>query len=203
MSNPLFPDDILFLQRLLRSAGFYTAALDGFWGHKTDAAMTAFNARFDQIAAALSTFHPRSEESIVTLHPKAQELARVSLTAIRNAGINARIVSGTRTYAEQNRLFAQGRFGNPGPIVTKARGGHSNHNFGIGWDIGIFTANGKYLQESPQYNTAGQIAMKAGITNLEWGGNWVGFVDRPHYQHATGLIISQVRQRFENGQPFI
>ena len=41
---------------------------------------------------------------------------------VLDAGINAKIISGTRTYAEQNNLFRQGRFGNPGPIVTKAKG---------------------------------------------------------------------------------
>jgi peptidoglycan LD-endopeptidase CwlK len=203
MSSPLFPDDILFLQRLLASAGFYSANLDGIWGPKTDAAMTAFDARFAQIATALGTFHSRTETSLRTLHPKAQELARVSLKAIRDAGINARIISGTRTYAEQNKLFAQGRFGNPPPIVTNARGGQSNHNFGIAWDIGIFAANGAYLGNSPLYNTAGQRVMSAGIANLEWGGNWTTFIDMPHYQHLTGLAIGQVRQRFEAGQPII
>ena len=203
MSSPLFPDDILFLQRLLTSAGFYSANLDGIWGPKTDAAMTAFDERFAQIATALGTFHSRTETSLRTLHPKAQELARVSLKTIRDAGINARIISGTRTYAEQNKLFAQGRFGNPPPIVTNARGGQSNHNFGIAWDIGIFTDAGKYLEDSPLYKKAGQIAMAAGISKLEWGGNWTTFQDRPHYQHFTGLAIGQVRQKFESGVPFV
>ena len=203
MSSPLFPDDILFLQRLLTSAGFYSANLDGIWGPKTDAAMTAFDARFAQIATTLGTFHSRTETSIRTLHPKAQELARVSLKAIRDAGINARIISGTRTYAEQNKLFAQGRFGNPPPIVTNARGGQSNHNFGIAWDIGIFSAIGAYLGNSPLYNTAGQVATAANIPKLEWGGNWTTFIDKPHHQHLTGLAIGQVRQKFELGQPII
>lgn len=203
MSSPLFPDDILFLQRLLKSAGFYGGGLDGIWGPQTDAAITAFDARFAQIAGVEGTFDPRTERSIRTLHPKAQVLARRSLNVIRNSSINARIISGTRTYAEQNRLFAQGRFGNPPPVVTNARGGQSNHNFGIAWDIGIFSAKGAYLGNSPQYATAGQRAMNGGITNLEWGGNWTSFVDRPHYQHYTGLAIGQVRLRFENGQAFI
>lgn len=203
MSSPLFPDDIVFLQRLLASARFYSAAIDGIWGPKTDAAMAAFEVRFAEIKAKLGTFHSRTEASILTLHPKAQELARVSVKTILDAGISARIISGTRTYAEQNKLFAKGRFGNPPPIVTNARGGQSNHNFGIAWDIGIFAANGAYLGNSPLYQKAGQIISSAGIANLEWGGNWTSFVDRPHYQHRTGLKISEVREKFEAGIPFI
>jgi peptidoglycan L-alanyl-D-glutamate endopeptidase CwlK len=52
-------------------------------------------------------------------------MAWVFLRTVRDAGIEARIISGTRTYTEQNTLFRQGRFGNPGPKVTKARGGQA------------------------------------------------------------------------------
>ncbi|HBR56093.1 MAG TPA: peptidase M15 [Blastocatellia bacterium] len=203
MSSKLFEDDVTFLQRLLKSAALYTDKIDGDWGPNTDKAVNAFEALFAQIASAEGTFEPRTESRIRTLHPKAQALARKTLKVIRNGGVNARIISGTRTYVEQNRIFSQGRFGNPGKKVTNARGGQSNHNFGIAWDIGIFDANGKYLGESPLYAKAGQLAAAAGIPKLEWGGNWVSFKDMPHYQHSSGLNISQVRARFESGQPII
>ncbi len=203
MSNRLFEDDVFFLQRLMRSAGFYIATIDGDWGPKTDKAVDSFEAAFAEIAGRLGTFHQRTEASLHTLHPKVQELMRITLKTIRDAGINARIISGTRTYAEQNKLFAIGRFGDTKARVTNARGGFSNHNFGIACDIGIFAANGAYLLESPLYAKAGQIATAANIPNLEWGGNWVSFKDQPHYQHRTGLTASQVRQKFESGVPFI
>jgi peptidoglycan LD-endopeptidase CwlK len=203
MSTRLFEDDVVFLQRLLKSAGFYTDTIDGIWGANTDRAVNAFEARFTEIADTLGVFDARSERGIRTLHPKAQKLARQSLKIIRDAGINARIISGTRTYAEQNVLFKQGRFGNPGKIVTKARGGQSNHNFGIAWDLGIFTASGAYLEESPLYKKAGQTALAAGFDKLEWGGNWTSIVDQPHYQHVTGMLISKVQEKFESGNPYI
>ncbi len=203
MSEVLSKEDIVFLQRQLRQAGFYLAKIDGVWGAKTDQAVTDFDAEFVRIAALHGTFHSRTEASLRTLHPKVQELMRLTLTAIRNDGIDARIISGTRTYAEQNKLFAKGRFGNPGPRVTKARGGFSNHNFGLACDIGIFDANGKYLPESPQYKKAGQVAKAADIPHLEWGGDWVSFTDQPHYQYKTGLNISTIRQKFEDGVQII
>ena len=203
MSNRLFEDDVVFLQRLLKGAGLYTSKLDGIWGKNTDTAMDAFENNFATIAGSLGTFDARSERSIHTLHPKAQELARRSLKAIRDAGINARIISGTRTYAEQNALFAKGRFSSKEDKVTNARGGQSNHNFGIAWDIGIFSDDGKYLGNSPLYKKAGQVALAAGIAKLEWGGNWKSFPDQPHYQHATGLNTSDVRAKFESGKAFI
>jgi len=199
MSEKLFEDDVVFMQRLLRQAGFYQKKIDGDWGKFTDEAYDAFEAAFNEIAARLGTFHSRTEASLRTLHPKVQEMMRLTLKSIRDAGINARIISGTRTYAEQNKLFAKGRFGNPPPRVTNARGGFSNHNFGLACDIGIFDDNGAYLPESPKYKQAGQIAKAANIAHLEWGGDWVSFVDRPHYQWRTGLTVSAVRAKFEGG----
>jgi peptidoglycan L-alanyl-D-glutamate endopeptidase CwlK len=202
MSERLFKDDVVFLQRLLKSAGLYAGRIDGVWGPKTDAAVNTFEARSAQIAVLLGTFDARTERNIQTLHLRAQEAARAFMTAVLAAGITARIISGTRTYEEQNALYRKGRYGNPGPRVTNARGGQSNHNFGIAWDIGIFEG-GAYLRESPLYDEAAQAGLAAGIAGMEWGGDWTGFVDRPHYQLSTGLLISQIRQRFERGRPYL
>lgn len=202
MSSPLFTDDVLFLQRLLKSQGLYADDLDGDWGPNTDKGVREFEAKSEQIATLLGTFDKVSERCIHTLSLKAQEVARNCLRAILDAGIMARIISGTRTYAEQDALYKKGRFGNPGPVVTKARGGQSNHNFCIAWDIGIFQ-DGQYLGDPPLYDKAGKVALAAGISGLEWGGNWKSFKDLPHYQLATGLKISELRQRFESGEQYI
>jgi peptidoglycan L-alanyl-D-glutamate endopeptidase CwlK len=195
----LFKDDVMFLQRFLKSCGLYQGGVSGQWDPTTDLALTSFDDRCEQIANRFGRFDLRSERLIATLHPRAQEHARAFLQRVRDGGIDARIISGTRTYAEQERLYRQGRWGNPGPIVTKARGGHSNHNFGIAWDIGIFE-NRRYLTASPLYDTAAVI----GVTpEIEWGGSWKSFPDRPHYQLATGLPIATVRASFEAGTEFV
>jgi len=121
------------------------------------------------------------------------------LRRLLHGGISARIVSGTRTYAEQNALYRKGRYGDPSPIVTRARGGHSNHNFGIAWDIGIFQ-NGKYLKSSPLYVRAAALGK---TRSIEWGGDWTSFVDKPHYQLATGVSLAAVRSSFEEGRAFV
>lgn len=199
MSAMLFPDDVQFLQRLLRSAGCYEGECSGTWDSATDQAEQAFLAGCQATAAAEGTFDARSESNIRSLHPKAQQLARQFLKTVRAAGIDARIISGTRSYAEQNALYKRGRFGNPGPRVTNARGGQSNHNFGIAWDIGVFD-NGRYLGESPEYDRAAEVGL---VEDLEWGGAWRSFHDRPHYQLATHLPIGRVRARFESGDSFV
>lgn len=199
MSQQLFENDVRFLQRFLKSAGFNPGKIDGIWGSKTDAAEDEFIKKSEQIAATYGKFHQRSERNIITLHPKAQEAARQFLKRLQDAGINARIISGTRTYAEQDALYAKGRT-LPGPKVTNAKGGQSNHNFGIAWDIGVFDSQGNYQGESPLYDKAAEVGLVAG---LEWGGNWQSFQDKPHYQLITGLSISKVRERFENGEFYI
>ena len=111
MSQRLFEGDVIFLQRLMKSAGFYGGSVDGIWGTKTNAAVATFEAESMTIAATIGTFDLRSERRIQTLHPKAQEAARACLKAVRAQGIDARIIGGTRTYAEQNALCRIGRRG--------------------------------------------------------------------------------------------
>ena len=119
----------------------------------------------------------RSERTIGTLLPQVQPLARALIESAADIGIAIKIISGTRTYDEQNALYEQGR-SKAGRIVTNARGGYSNHNFGIAFDIGVFEG-GRYLDESPAYKAVGALGIKLG---LEWGGNWKTIQDEPHFQ---------------------
>lgn len=199
MSTRIFGEDVLFMQRFLKSCGFYQGDLDGDWGPITDTAVQQFESATEAVASRHARFDGRSERCIVTLHPRAQEAARGFLKRVKDAGIDARIISGTRTYAEQDALFNQGRGGVPGPVVTKSKGGQSNHNFGIAWDIGIFE-QGRYLPETPLYDSASQAGLVPGI---EWGGSWTSFPDRPHYQLSTSIALASVRTSFETGIAFV
>lgn len=135
------------------------------------------------------TFDKRSEANIATLVPNAQKQARAFLQEVLDAGIKARIIGGSRTFAQQDALYAKGRT-KPGTKVTNARGGFSYHNFGIAWDIGIFDADGKYMTQSDDYEKAGAIGRSLG---LEWGGDWPGIVDMPHFQCKSSLKIADMR----------
>lgn len=119
----------------------------------------------------------RSEGVIATLHPAVHDVARALVHRAAGQGITVKLISGTRTYAEQNALYQKGRTA-PGPRVTNATGGYSNHNFGIAFDVGIFSGN-RYLEESPAYKAVGAIGVDLG---LSWGGNWKSLVDEPHFQ---------------------
>jgi peptidoglycan L-alanyl-D-glutamate endopeptidase CwlK len=131
----------------------------------------------------------RSQKNIASLHPDLQPLATRLIETANDQGINAKVISGLRTYEEQDELFAQGRT-KPGKVVTKAKGGQSIHNFGCAFDVGVFSEDGRtYHGESKHYKTLGQIGESLG---LEWGGRWAGFVDEPHFQLTKGKTLAQM-----------
>lgn len=145
----------------------------------------------------------RSEKHIATLLPHVRPYARALFFKARNQGIAINIISGTRTFEEQDRLYAKGRT-TQGPKVTNARGGYSNHNFGIAFDIGVFNGN-RYMPESPVYKAVGALGMELG---LDWGGNWKSIVDQPHFElrpaWAAGMsgrsMLAELRSRRERGE---
>jgi peptidoglycan L-alanyl-D-glutamate endopeptidase CwlK len=142
-------------------------------------------------------FDSRTEKNLKTLNPKAASKARDLLRscAAKFPDFEVRIVDGSRTYEEQNALYAQGRT-KPGHIVTNAKGGQSWHNFGIAFDIGVFKG-GKYLGESSLYAKVGAVGKMLG---LEWGGDWATIIDQPHFQLKTGLTLAQARARVKAGK---
>ena len=155
-------------------------------------------------AALAQQVDDRSERVIATLLPEVQPYARTLVLQAASAGIAIKVISGLRTYDEQNALYAKGRTA-PGPVVTNARGGYSNHNFGIAFDIGVWEG-GKYQGDSPKYKAAGVIGAELG---LEWGGNWKTIKDQPHFQlrprWAADLserdMLAGLRQRTADAVP--
>jgi len=154
-------------------------------------------------AIAISKVDDRSEKNIGTLLPEVQPIARALVQKAAANGIQIKIISGLRSYEQQDALYAQGRTA-PGPKVTNARGGYSNHNFGIAFDVGVFSGS-SYLPESPKYKAVGVLGMDIG---LEWGGNWTSVVDQPHFQlrptWASALsekeMLAELRDRVASGR---
>ena len=141
------------------------------------------------------TFTPDSVSAkhITTLEPKVQQMALEWMEKCFAAGFPVRITGGSRTFAEQNELFARGRT-KPGKKVTNARGGQSNHNFKIAWDFGVLRSNGSVdMDDSPRIKQAAIIAEGIG---LEWGGRWTRFVDENHLQYRTRLSLGDMQARF-------
>ena len=186
--------DRKFWQRMLRAAGYYDGAIDGIRGPKQRAAEAKWESACLGLAQLYGKYDQRSEENILTLIPAAQKAARLWMGAIQDIaasmGVTVKIICGTRSYAEQDRLYAKR------PRVTKARGGQSWHNFGLAWDFGVFSADGKaYYGNHKSYKVFGKIAES--IDGTEWGGAWKSFKDEPHIQLALYQTTTEARNDFE------
>jgi len=202
MSYQLLKHDVLFYQRFLKVAGYYNGLLDGQWGPITNTADAEFVEQSKLIAQQYGTFDAASESNIITLLPLAQVEARKFLIIAKDNNQDIRILSGTRTYDEQDSLYQHGRNGDTRPIITNARGGQSNHNFGIAWDIGIF-ANGSYVENDIPYKSFAAISLPL-MKTIEWGGNWISFKDYPHYQlKPVSESESVIRGLFEAGNVYV
>lgn len=141
-------------------------------------------------------FDSRSEKNLATLAPNAQRKAREWLRMCREAGINVKIICGTRSYEEQAALYAKGRT-EPGKKVTNARPGYSWHNFGVAWDFVVFDKQGQPQWDSPLMDRCGKIGKEIG---LEWGGTWKRFVDKAHLQLDMAITLAEARQRVKDGK---
>lgn len=175
---------------------------DGVWGKHSQSALDALIQSPSTPPQPVVQVAPgdrvdnRSEAAIATLHSVIQPVARQFVKLSTRNGIPIKITSGTRTYAEQNALFAKGG-------VTKARGGQSNHNFGIAIDVTIFDGNTP-VWESPKYKTLGEMGKSLGF---EWGGDWKSFKDEPHFQFrppwakqmSESQMLAELRRRHDNG----
>lgn len=149
---------------------------------------------FLQAQANHMAIDERSERNIATLNPKVQPLARELIEMATAAGIHVKVIAGLRTYEQQDELYAQGRT-LPGKIVTKAKGGQSNHNFGVAFDVGIFSTDSKhYFGESPDYLKVGTIGRSLG---LKWGGDFQNFEDQPHFEFTNGRSLTQLKTAYE------
>lgn len=206
-----------FLQEALKARGFYAGKLDNTEGPKTHEALRAAAlfviSESRPAAPPVSGLDDRTLRNIATLDPKAQsvfiQLAKIGKSVAAKHGCTYTMISGNRTHAEQNALYAypwdrkdndgDGKTDEPDEKVTNARGGYSNHNFGIAGDFGVF-AGGKYLDTANPllaaqiHKEVAEVAEEAGLP-IDWGGHWK-FQDLPHFEIAVRLSMPLKREKF-------
>jgi peptidoglycan L-alanyl-D-glutamate endopeptidase CwlK len=152
---------------------------------------------------------------------RAEELhSAISARVIRNIekaealmpeGFKVRITQGGRSIEYQNNLYLQGRDKkHPGPIVTRAKGGFSVHNYFLAFD-GAILENGKidWQHESPWWIEVVKIFVADGF---KWGADWdedgitrqqgdsakdEPIVDRPHLQLTFGYTVRQLKEKYD------
>ncbi|SHL75602.1 M15 family metallopeptidase [Hymenobacter psychrotolerans] len=87
-----------------------------------------------------------------------------------------------RSPERQNELYAQGRT-KPGLIVTYKRGGESKHNLSPtpALDVAFLLADGSVSWSGLLLSKFARL-MKAADARVVWGGDWLTFKDRPHFE---------------------
>jgi peptidoglycan L-alanyl-D-glutamate endopeptidase CwlK len=124
-----------------------------------------------------------SVKNMGAVDPHIKELALEVVKRAYKEGIYVEIISGFRSFAEQDALYAKGRTA-PGSIVTNAKGGQSVHNYGLAVDFLILTKDGKaQWKVDDQWKRVGAIGKSLGF---DWGGDWKSFKDWGHLEYTQG-----------------
>jgi peptidoglycan L-alanyl-D-glutamate endopeptidase CwlK len=191
-------ENVKAVQKLLNSRGYRAGYPDGWFGISTTHAVQQFQRDYGLYPSGiveprtrrrLFDPHPKhnyesrpSSNDLNSLNPQVAALARRFLDLTRSNQLDVRIYNAFRSWDEQDRLFAQGRW-TPGNIVTNARGGDSYHNWGLAFDAAPYE-NGKMSTDTKKFIRIGHLGQQVG---LEWGGTFKSLVDYPHYQYTFGL----------------
>lgn len=139
------------------------------------------------------------------LRPEARTIYDKIEKALSNQNMVCRFARTLSSFKEQDKIYNQGRYGNPGPIVTDARGGFSYHNYGLAIDV-VFVLdkdkNGTY--ETPSWDFKGDFD---GDHKADWqevdeifkSHGWTGLYkkdktrwDLPHFQKTLGFSVHQL-----------
>ena len=138
----------------------------------------------------LETWDSITNSRIDKLHPRIKCAVKNFVNDVeKTMGIKLRIIQGYRTYAEQDALFRQR------PKVTNARGGESNHNFGLAIDVAeIKNGTIDWVEQETVLSKIAPIGKKWGLT---WGGDWNSFVDKPHFEMTFGKTTQNLRELLE------
>jgi len=131
------------------------------------------------------------------LHPVFRQRLAMLAERLAARGMKALITDGLRTFEEQDELFRIGRRNVPDEsIVTNARGGESNHNYGLAVDMypvlpnttgkeTVFTSIPKNssVEFARAFNRIqNAIGDEAEHLGLFWGARFSGIGDTPHVQ---------------------
>lgn len=117
------------------------------------------------------------DKDITKLNPVFRLLVETLITRCQFGQWKAFVTEGYRSPERQNWLYQQGRT-RPGSIVTYAKAGESDHNYGLAVDIAFKNWYGKVSYDPGLFSQAATIAKDLG---LSWGGDWSKFQDMPHF----------------------
>ena len=132
------------------------------------------------------------------MNPHFVALVNGTIAELRGEGHDVRIVAGFRSFSDQQARFEQGRL-KPGTIVTKAKAGHSWHNYGLAVDIILNDDEGNPAwpeASSPFWQRLADAVLARGAV---WGGS---FGDPAHVEYHPALARSDVGSLIEDFESF-
>lgn len=156
----------------------------------------------------------KRNSNIEDLYFPFREIIKKALEACHKKGLQLHLFEGVRSYERSNWLYAQGRTKEQlnsvglidvepraGNRITNAYGGKSKHNFSIAADL-VF--DGDEDREGIQWTWEGQYDYAARIIKkvdpqLQWGGDWSSFKDKPHFQLKQPYSMAQLNVFYQAG----
>lgn len=134
----------------------------------------------------LNQLHPICRDKAIDAYNEAVKATPV--------GVHPFVDQTLRTFAESEKLYAQGRT-TPGPIVTQAKAGQSWHNYGLALDFHL-QINGKdvWNEKHPGWLTVVNIFKKYGFS---WGGDWKSFKDYPHLEYKGNQTLASLQAKYK------
>lgn len=129
-------------------------------------------------------------ERLNGVHPDLADKIQLILEVMERIKAPMFVTDGVRTEEQQTRLYQQGRFGNPGKIVTNLDGitRRSNHQVkpdGFGHAVDCAFQDDPNTEKIETYdpkqpwNIYGELGEHFGLT---WGGRWKSPFDQPHLE---------------------
>ncbi|SRR6266498_3187206 len=136
-------------------------------------------------------------DKLALVHPVLADRVRALFAALKAEGYDFIVTQGLRSWDEQNTLYAKGRTA-PGKIVTKAPGGHSQHNFGMSIDCAPVEAN--VIDWNIAHPAWQRMLALAPQFKLAEGAEWRTFPDNPHlYPCEIPATCEVLREKYTLG----
>lgn len=127
-----------------------------------------------------------SEARLGDIYPGLAAIVRQMDVMLEQEGITFRVTQGLRSWADQAKIYAQGRTA-PGTIVSNAPPGYSYHQFGTAIDVVPLVANSPdWNIEHPSWPRIVAVGMSLG---LQSGSQWQ-HPDWPHFQMTGSFPVS-------------
>lgn len=141
-----------------------------------------------------------SEARLQLVCPALADKIHLLGTMLQDESIFFRVTQGLRSWADQDKLYQQGRT-TPGKIVTNAPAGHSWHEFGLAVDLVVMIDDNTVPDWDVTHPSWQRLITVGKSLGLFSGSDFCSIKDNPHFQLTGKFPVSpnnEARQLFLN-----